>query len=679
MNIERSLPYQWERYEENGTVDNFRIAAGLKAGKRRGFFYSDSDLHKWADAAFRALRSGRREAPAADGTPRALEALEERLDEYVRLVSLAQEPDGYLFTYNLILFPLTRWKNLMIEHELYCHGHFIEAGVSAFEAAGRRDLLERAEAAADLVVREFLDAPRGRTSGHEEIEIALLRLYRLTRKPEYLETARALLERRGRMRFFGIRLAAQLLSQASRSRTASRRAAEAAADAAPGTADAAPPLGFEVAGNLGRREPPFIGLRSLPVFLGGAYQQQDAPLRRRMEPRGHAVRWAYLMTAAAMLRAETGDEGLAALSEAAWESLVARKMYVTGGIGALPVIEGFGRPYELDNYHSYSETCAAIGCAFWNRELSLAGGGAASLGRGAEARFADLVEWQLYNAAAAGASASGTEYLYRNPLASDGEAVRRAWFPTACCPSNLSRLWADVDRMAFAVAEGAARIDQYVSGGLALADGTSIRVESGLPWKGSVSVEVEAAAPLDLFARFPGWADRCRITFYRGPVEPGGPGEVVLDEARAPAAVFGPGRFAASYARIELPAGRSRIGIELGMPVAAIRAHPGVRCDRGRAAVARGPLVYCAEARDNPGIDLDEAAVELASLGPVPMPDAPIPGALALEGEGLSLVPYMLWGNRGAGAMRVFLRVMRPREEPCARTSPRRTRARSRG
>ena len=188
---DRSILDQWERDEATGTIDNFRIAAGLKIGGRRGFFYSDSDLHKWADAASRILRSGH--------SPR-LEAL---LGEYVGLMARAQEPDGYLFTYNQIHFPGVRWKNLMIEHELYCIGHFIEAGVSRFEGSGNRDLLDLSERAADLIVENFREASNDRTSGHEEIEIALLRLYRTTRAREYLDTATALLERRGRIRFFG--------------------------------------------------------------------------------------------------------------------------------------------------------------------------------------------------------------------------------------------------------------------------------------------------------------------------------------------------------------------------------------------------------------------------------------------------------------------------------------------
>lgn len=204
LNVDRAIFYQWEQYERRGTIGNFRIAAGLEAGCRRGFFYTDSDLHKWADAAGRILRSV--------SSPR----LAGLLDEYVALMARAQEPDGYLFTYNQIRFPGVRWKNLLIEHELYCHGHFIEAGISHFEATGRKDLLVLAERSAGLVVREFRDAGKERTSGHEEIELALIKLYRLTGKREYLETAQSLLERRGRMRPFWPRFLAQVLSRGTR-------------------------------------------------------------------------------------------------------------------------------------------------------------------------------------------------------------------------------------------------------------------------------------------------------------------------------------------------------------------------------------------------------------------------------------------------------------------------------
>jgi DUF1680 family protein len=656
-NRDKAIYSQWERYEEAGTISNFRIAAGLEEGPRRGFFYSDSDLHKWADAACRVLRA-QRGARASKG---AIAAQDPRLAslvaEYVALMRLAQEPDGYLFTYNQLLFPGARWKNLMIEHELYCHGHFIEAGIAHRAATGSEELFALAVKAADLVVAEFREAGNSRTSGHEEIELALLKLYRITRKRAYLETAGALLERRGRTPFFGASFAAQAISQLSRSRSVARRSASAAGSA-----------GFDFSENLTKEEPPFMALRAAASFLSGSYQQQHAPIRRQLEPRGHAVRWAYMMTAVAMLQAETGDPSLASLASGAWERLVREKMYVSGGIGSLPLIEGFGRPYELDNRYAYSETCAAIGSILWNRELSLAGAarGAARGAASAEARYADLLEWQLYNAAMAGISLSGDAYFYRNPLSSKGGLHRRPWYATACCPSNLSRLLADLGSLVYAREGDALRVDQYIGGESELEGGGLIRIESGLPWQGRVRIHINSPESLRLKPRLPGWA------FGSAGGPPGGyiatvNGESVAvnaarDPSRGAELLFGPSRFdRAAYLDLAIPAGETDIELDFGMDILRLKAPPELRPDRGRVAVARGPLLYCAESVDNPGTDLEELSIlpeslrfEMAELG-LGAVSGSIVGSSS-RGRAIRLLPYAFWGNRGDTSMAVWLR-----------------------
>src|SRR5512142_2626520 len=194
VNAEGAIFHQWEQLEATDCIDNFRIAAGEKEGFREGFYFSDSDAYKWLDAASRIY--------AFRPDPR----LGSLMDSFIALLDRAQMPNGYLFTYNQIHFPGKRWVNLQIEHELYCHGHFIEAGVSHYEATGRRDLLDLCLKAADLLVRDFLDASNDKTSGHEEIEIALLRLARVTGKEEYFELARRFVERRGRTSWFPLHL-----------------------------------------------------------------------------------------------------------------------------------------------------------------------------------------------------------------------------------------------------------------------------------------------------------------------------------------------------------------------------------------------------------------------------------------------------------------------------------------
>src|SRR5512138_2146320 len=198
VNATRAIFHQWEQLEATRCIDNFRIAAGEKDGFREGWFFADSDAYKWLDAASRIY--------ALHPQPK----LASLMDSLISLIARTQMDDGYIFTYNQLHFPNQRWVNLQVEHELYCHGHLIEAGVSHVEATGRRELLDLCIKAADLIVRDFLHAPNDKTCGHEEIEIALIRLYRVTGKEEHLELAQRFVERRGQIPFFPIHMLRQL-------------------------------------------------------------------------------------------------------------------------------------------------------------------------------------------------------------------------------------------------------------------------------------------------------------------------------------------------------------------------------------------------------------------------------------------------------------------------------------
>lgn len=197
VNAESAIFHQWEQLEASGCIENFRIAAGEVKGIREGWFFADSDAFKWLEAAARIY--------ATHPDPR-LEAL---MDEFIDLIGRAQQPDGYLYTYNQIHFPGDRWVNLQIEHELYCHGHLIEAGVSHYQATAQEKLLEIARKAADRIVADFKDKGPEYTPGHQEIEIALLRLYQITGQTDYLELAQQFIEQRGRKRMFGLSIIKQ--------------------------------------------------------------------------------------------------------------------------------------------------------------------------------------------------------------------------------------------------------------------------------------------------------------------------------------------------------------------------------------------------------------------------------------------------------------------------------------
>ncbi len=610
LNREQALTYQWQQYEECGTIDNFRITGKLLSGQRRGFFYTDSDLHKWADAASRVLASG------SDAR------LEELLDEYIGIMRSAQQADGYLFTYNQIYFPEVRWKNLQLEHELYCMGHFIEAGVEHSLATGRRDLLDLVIKCADLIVADFKSAGPEQTPGHQQIEIALIKLYRLTGETKYLQTAKHFLEQRGRIKKFWLQFLKEGVSHFRRAHLISRQA----------KGDQG--VGFEFGENVQDREPPFILLRSMVQYLTGSYQQQHRPIREQLDPVGHSVRWAYMVTAAAMLADESGDSSLKNWMVETWQRLVGEKMYVTGGIGSLPYVEGFGRPYELHGEFAYCETCAAIGSIFWNWEM---------LKSSDDARYAALMEWQLYNAASVGISADGKAYFYRNPLKSGGALARQAWFETACCPSNISRLWAEIGRYIYTVGDDELWINQYISNQTSIDDKLEIRIESQLPWSGGVSVNLRnyTGRELKLNLRLPVWGGKCSID------------DTLVMNFESPSQ-FGPDFFTHhTYHRVVVKNGdEANINIYFEMPVYTIKSDPSVEDSRGKLAVARGPLVYCMEEVDNP------------ILGKL-VPDTliyhghkergGIIEAQSISGHKLTLVPYFAWGNRGNGAMRVWL------------------------
>lgn len=629
VNASRAITHQWAQLEASGCIANFRIAAGELDGWREGWFFADSDAYKWLDAASRIYR----DRP----DPR----LAARMDDFIALLGRAQGADGYLFTYNQIHFPGVRWVNLQIEHELYCHGHLIEAGVSHYEATGRADLLTIARKAADLLVRDFLGAGPEHTPGHEEIEIALLRLYRATGHAPYRDLARHFLEQRGRTKLFGLKLLRQMRSVAARGRqvAAGRRAYLAAHP------DYIP---YQVPPGNAAPHPRGAHLRWLASALSGKYFQQHAPIGQQT-PVGHAVRFGYLQTAVAMLARATGDASLLPALAAAWERMVTRRMVVTGGLGALPALEGFGRDCELDPTYTYAETCAALASIFWNWEMALLTG---------EAKYSDLLEWQLYNAAAVGMGLAGDAYFYNNPLACRGGVTRQPWYAVPCCPSNLSRTWADLGKYIYSVDREGLAIHQWIGNRARLDLGAPVEVAvaSGLPWDGESVVRLTPARPAEFTVRLriPSWtAGRADILVNGEPIRP--PSRPQLPDRAAGGFDPRPAAWAAVRRRWA-PGDEIRLAFEL--PIMLRRAGPGVRGHAGKAALTRGPLVYCLESPDNPGLDLFAAQIDPASLR-ADLAPALLGGIWTLRGrtaagQPVTAIPYALWGNRGASQMTVW-------------------------
>jgi DUF1680 family protein len=285
--------------EITGRIKNFAVAGKLESGKHQGALYNDSDVYKVLEGIAYTL-AGKRDPD-----------LEKRTDAIIAKIAAAQQPDGYLNTYYTLVKPRERWKNIAHGHELYCAGHLIEAAVAYHQATGKRKLLDVARKLADHICDTFGPKKKIDVCGHEEIELALVKLYRATRDKRYLEQAQFFLDMRGR---------------------ADKRK------------------------------------------LFGEYAQDHKPVRQQMEVTGHAVRAMYLYAGMADVAGLTGDQGLLTALEKIWHDVVDRRMYLTGGIGPSAHNEGFTVPYDLPNDSAYAETCAAIGMALWNHRMFLMSG-----------------------------------------------------------------------------------------------------------------------------------------------------------------------------------------------------------------------------------------------------------------------------------------------------------------
>jgi uncharacterized protein len=631
MNAEKAIFHQWEMLESTRCIDNFRIVAGLKEGFREGFFFADSDAYKWLDAASRILKNW--------DSPK----LTSLVDGFMTLLEKAQTKDGYLYTYNQIHFGNARWQCLQIEHEFYCLGHLIEAGIAHKIATGEDRLLNIAKKAADLLFEEFLESPPKYTDGHEEIEIALIKLSRLTGNSRYRDLAKHFLYQRGRIAAYPLRFLWQSLWSAGRMNTVSslrKQYFKLHTQAS----------NFKLPAHNKHRIPGNMPLRFAVSALSGKYAQQHQPLAQLIEPVGHAVRFSYLNTAAAMLARDEEEVLDLPRMQRLWKHMFDRRMSVSGGIGSLPLIEGFGLDYELDPEVVYNETCAALGCMLWDYEMSLLT---------SDSKYDDLFEWQLYNAASVGIGMDGCSYFYNNPLTTKGGYKREAWYDIPCCPSNLSRAWASLADYAINYEEDEVRVHHYFGGEFVIPTGlgVTIQMESSLPWDGSVKMKITTQKPerFRLSLRKPAWAENYRILFN---------GKEVIPKVNAskPERAAASGVDFSSSAWLSLDrvftAGDSIIAI-FNLPIKLLFQDKRIAKCGGKAAVSRGPILYCLESVNNT-IDFEQAVLVPGTLkvrdGDERSEGIPMIFGKTKLGEDLFFTPYYLWGNSGETAMTVFIR-----------------------
>ena len=585
INRDVTLPTQFRHLEETDRLNNFRRVSGKLDAPFVGIYFNDSDVYKWLEAAAWTL---------AEGPNPELKAM---VDVAISEVAAAQRDDGYLNTYFALERADERWTNFDL-HEMYCAGHLFQAAVAHYRATGERSLLDVATRFADHICETFGPESEGKreaVDGHEEVELGLVELYRVTGKKRYLAQAQYFVEARGR------------------------------------------------------------GLLGKPYgHWSPEYAQDHLPVRELDAVVGHAVRALYYTAGITDVYAETGDAGYLTVLERLWDNMTMKRMYVSGGLGSRYEGEAFGEDYELPNGRAYTETCAAIASVMWNwRLLALKG----------DARYADLLEWTLYNAVLPGLSLDGQEYFYQNPLADDGTHRRQAWFGCACCPPNVARLLASLPGYFYSTQEGALWVHLYAAGSLETTlDGQKVALEqtTRYPWDGDVALTVQTTGAFTLKLRVPAWAEGASVTVN---------GEVVNDVV------------AGSYASLsrDWQAGDT-VRLSLPMPVRYLEAHPYVFEAAGRVALARGPILYCAE-----GLDLDvdprDLVVPAKPEQVTPVPSAELGGVVLLGADAsaqtadtaylyraveaspaqavatkLIAVPYYSWANRDPAPMQVWLR-----------------------
>lgn len=534
------------------------------------------------------------------------------LDSVIALIAGAQEADGYLYTARTNgaerlknWFGERRWEKEQGSHELYNAGHLYEAAVAHFQATGKRNLFDVALKNADLIDRSFGPGKLQLPPGHQVIETGLAKLYRITGEERFLKLAKFFLDVRGR------------------------------------------PLG-------GRQ-------------LWGEYNQDHQPVVEQDEAVGHAVRASYMYAGMADVAALTGDASYARASDRLWENVVAKKLYIIGGIGATGAGEAFGKNYELPNMSAYNETCAAIGNVYWNHRLFLLHG---------NARYIDVMERTLYNGLLSGVSLDGKSFFYPNPLESVGQHQRSPWFGCACCPGNVTRFMASVAGYIYAYRGNEIYINLFIGNDASIAmerRQVKIKQETRYPWDGSVKISVFPQIEGDKFSiliRIPGWAQNQPVPsdLYRFLDAPNGKVTLkVNNETITP-------RIRNGYAQLERSWHRGdEIELELPLPIRRIVAHDSVAADRGLVALQRGPMVFCAEGVDNPDGHVRNLLLPDHAQLTTEFRNDLLNGVQIIKGkaygfrvgaDGKSLqkeeqdfvaIPYYAWAHRGPGEMAVWL------------------------
>ena len=538
------------------------------------------------------------------------------IDSILNIVGKAQEKDGYLYTARTMnpKHPHEwagdkRWSKVEdLSHEFYNLGHMVEGAVSHYQATGSRKFLDIACRYADCVCREIGTKP-GQTCVVPGHQIAEMALCKL-----YVLT--------GEKRY---------LDQAK----------------------------F------------FLDYRG-KTTIKTEYSQSHKPVVEQDEAVGHAVRAAYMYSGMADVAALTGDKSYINAIDNIWSNIVAKKLYITGGIGSTSNGEAFGKNYEMPNMSAYCETCAAIGNVYVNYRLFLLHG---------ESKYYDVLERSLYNGLISGVSLDGGGFFYPNPLESMGQHQRQPWFGCACCPSNIARFIPSLPGYVYAVNNRDVYVNLFMSNTSQLSvagKGITLEQTTEYPWNGEIAIKVAAnkAGQFSMKIRIPGWVKNQVVPSdlyeYSDNLRPKYSVEVNGVKMEGKLTADGYFTIDRKWKKGDV------VSVHFDMEPRTVRANNNVEADRGMVAIERGPIVYCAEWPDNDfdimGTLVNQKPKMTVEDGTLHAKDKKVAdyyikviktdaqtlsfdnsGRLTAKDVKLTLIPYYAWCHRGSGKMRVWL------------------------
>lgn len=606
-----TIPASFERCEKTGRVKNFVMAAE-RSGKFCTLYpFDDTDIYKTIEGASYSLSL----FPDAK--------LEKYVDSLIAIIGAAQEPDGYLYTARTInpndvgpWVGKVRWeKERELSHELYNAGHMYEAAAAYYLATGKKSFLNIALKNADLVCSVFGPDKKHVAPGHEVVEMGLVKLYRITGKEKYLQTAKFFVEERGHYK------------------------------------------GYDST--------------STDEWKNGIYWQDNKPVTEQTEAEGHAVRAGYLYSAMADVAALTGDEKLLRAIDTIWNNMVSKKIYVQGGAGADGDGERYGDNYELPNTTAYNETCAAIANVFWNERMFLLHGDAKYIDVLEKILYNGLISGVgLDGKSFFYTNAMQIKNSFSHP---DMEATRSGWFPCSCCPTNVVRLLPSVPGYIYAQKNDQLFVNLFISSNVSLKiqnKEIDIVQQNNYPWDGNLkfTVNPKSSVAFSMLVRIPGWAQNEAIPSDLYTFKNNSDNKIAITvNGKTVDYIIENG-----YAVLNRTWKKNDvIEVNLPMEVRRVIANKNIKNDIGKVALQRGPVIYCAEWVDNNGKASNIVIPSDTKFTTEYKPDllngieilkANVPAVLIdsngenlhTEKQSFMAIPYYAWANRGKGEMMIW-------------------------